>query len=207
LPDEQALAKARSHLCREAFDLHLFSYGPQAPDGSERSYQVWVACLTPQSSGSVTLVSADPVVSPRIDHGFLSDPAGHDAAVLEDGLELARDIIESGPLGHPVSEGDWRSRMGIYFHPACSCRMGPATDPLAVVSSDGAVHGLQGLYVCDASIFPRLMRANTNLPAAMLAEHLARSWSEHHPVYDGNGRCPDRHHSTSASSTPRWIRV
>jgi choline dehydrogenase-like flavoprotein len=63
--------------------------------------------------------------------------------------------------------------VGIYFHPTCSCRMGPASDPLAVVDADGRVHGLDGLFVCDASIFPKLMRANTNLPAAMLAERLA----------------------------------
>jgi choline dehydrogenase len=61
----------------------------------------------------------------------------------------------------------------IYYHPACTCRMGPSSDPLAVVDPTGKVHGLDGLYVCDASIFPTLMRANTNLPAAMIAEHLA----------------------------------
>ena len=64
-------------------------------------------------------------------------------------------------------------RVGIYYHPSCSCRMGPASDALAVVDARGRVHGLDNLYVCDASIYPRLMRANTNLPSAMLAEHLA----------------------------------
>ena len=64
-------------------------------------------------------------------------------------------------------------RVGIYYHPACSCRMGPTGDPLAVVDATGRVHGLDDLYVCDASIYPHLMRANTNLPSAMLAEHLA----------------------------------
>jgi 5-(hydroxymethyl)furfural/furfural oxidase len=44
---------------------------------------------------------------------------------------------------------------------------------LAVVDPRGNVHGLQNLSVCDASIFPVIMRANTNLPAAMLAEHMA----------------------------------
>jgi choline dehydrogenase len=162
-------------LCREAFDLHLFSYSPLAPDGTDWSYQVWVACLDPESFGSVTLASADPQVAPRVDHGFLSDPDGHDLAVLQDGLELARDITSRGALGQTIrfDDDDIRRQVGIYFHPACSCRMGPARDPLAVVDTTGAVHGLDGLNVCDASIFPRLMRANTNLPAAMLAEHLA----------------------------------
>lgn len=56
--------------------------------------------------------------------------------------------------------------------------MGPADDATAVVDATGKVHGLEGLYVCDASIFPVLMRANTNLPSAMLAEHLAGTISD-----------------------------
>jgi choline dehydrogenase-like flavoprotein len=63
--------------------------------------------------------------------------------------------------------------VGIYYHPACSCRMGPSGDPTAVVDPKGRVHGLDNLFVCDASIFPVIMRANTNLPAVMVAEHLA----------------------------------
>ena len=59
--------------------------------------------------------------------------------------------------------------------------MGPSSDPLAVVDPTGKVHGLDGLYVCDASIFPTLMRANTNLPAAMVAEHMAAGIGEDSP--------------------------
>ena len=59
--------------------------------------------------------------------------------------------------------------IGIYYHPGCSCRMGPAGDPTAVVDATGAVHGLAGLSVCDASIFPLLMRANTNLPSTLVS--------------------------------------
>lgn len=188
LSDEQALGKARSRLCQEAFDLHVFSYNPPYSDGSDWMYQIWAACVAPRSSGTVTLRSKEPTATPRIDHGFLSDPEEHDVAVLQDGLELAREIAASGPLAGALTVddpeieqvprgGDTRAlmarRLGIYYHPSCSCRMAPATDPLAVVDADGRVHGLRGLYVCDASIFPTLMRANTNLPAAMLAEHLA----------------------------------
>jgi len=188
LSDEQALAKTRSRVCREAFDLHVFTYAPALADASGWHFQIWAACVDVQSTGSVTLTSTDPAAAPRIDHGFLSDPDGHDLAVLQDGLELARDIGQQGRFGRelvladPELEqvkrgGDTRAliarRVGIYYHPSCSCRMGPASDELAVVDSAGGVHGLQGLSVCDASIFPRLMRANTNLPSAMLAEHLA----------------------------------
>jgi choline dehydrogenase len=70
--------------------------------------------------------------------------------------------------------GGWiESAVGIYYHPACSCKMGPASDGLAVVDPRGSVHGLEALSICDASIFPVIMRANTNLPSAMLAERMA----------------------------------
>ncbi len=188
LPDEQAVAKARSRVCREAFDLHMISYHPRLADGSGWSFQLQVICVDVHSTGSLTLVSADPAAAPRIDHGYLSDPDGHDAAVLQDGVELLRQVAGSGPLANLVAlddadlEGqphgsDLRALLGrrveMYYHPSCTCRMGPASDPLAVVDAQGRVHGMDNLYVCDASIYPRLMRANTNLPTAMLAEQLA----------------------------------
>ncbi len=188
LSDEQALGKARSHVCDEAFDLHVISYTPREAGGTDRTYQIWAANVAPRSTGSVRLASKDPNAAPLIDHGFLSDPDGHDIEVLHDGLLLAREIAASGKLGAVSrveepdlegipADGDARAimtaRIAHYYHPSCSCRMGPSSDGLAVVDADGHVHGLRGLYVCDASIYPRLMRANTNLPSAMLAEHLA----------------------------------
>jgi choline dehydrogenase-like flavoprotein len=123
-----------------------------------------------------------------IDHGYLSDVDGEDIAVLTDGIELARAIgtaagvaplfgteTRPGP-GHETRADLARfieRTVDIYYHPACTCTMGPPGDSLAVVDPTGKVHGLDGLYVCDASIFPTLMRANTNLPAAMVAEHMA----------------------------------
>jgi choline dehydrogenase len=187
LPDEQTLLKARSSRCREAFDLHLYAVSGHDGDG-ERYYIIEVSCIIPRSSGKMTLASSDVDAPPLIDHGYLSDPEGHDQAVLLDGVALARRIagkmreagmIEriSSPLDEITSVEDLRrwveEGVGIYYHPACTCRMGPASDPLAVVDPRGNVHGLQNLSVCDASIFPVIMRANTNLPAAMLAEHMA----------------------------------
>jgi choline dehydrogenase-like flavoprotein len=51
--------------------------------------------------------------------------------------------------------------------------MGPASDPAAVVDAFGAVHGIAGLYVGDASIMPKVPRANTNVPAAVVGEKIA----------------------------------
>ena len=188
LPDEQTLAKARSSRCVEAFDLHLFAVNSFAHDGCEGwAYVVDISSMCPRSAGAVTLATTDPSAAPLIDHGYLTDPDGEDIEVLVDGIEIAREALlgeaarwaiagelEPTPGSGRAALRDFvRRAVGIYYHPGCACRMGPASDPLAVVDANGKVHGLDGVYVCDASIFPALMRANTNLPAAMVAEHLA----------------------------------
>jgi choline dehydrogenase len=189
-PDEQSLAKVRSRRCQEAFDLHLYAVAGWRMDDGTLEYAVAVSSVYPRSLGQLTLRSQDPTAPPRIEHNYLSDPDDEDITVLLDGVELTREImakpIRDGLLAEETWPGndlrtreqlrDWIERtVGIYYHPACSCRMGPASDPLAVVDPTGKVHGLDNLYVCDASIFPTLMRANTNLPTVMLAEHLART--------------------------------
>lgn len=65
------------------------------------------------------------------------------------------------------------------FHPAGSCRMGPANDPQAVVDDEGRVHGVAGLYVADASVMPNLTSGNTNLPTLMIAEKLSAAIAAH----------------------------
>jgi len=55
-------------------------------------------------------------------------------------------------------------------------RMGPKHDPKAVVDSNGAVHGVDGVHIVDAFIMPNIPSANTNLPTMMLAERIAGRW-------------------------------
>ncbi len=65
-----------------------------------------------------------------------------------------------------------RYAIGLW-HASCSCRMGAATDSMAVTDSSGRVHGVTGLRVVDASIFPVVPRANTNIPTMMVAEKIS----------------------------------
>ena len=58
-------------------------------------------------------------------------------------------------------------------HISCTCRMGREDDPIAVTGDDGRVYGVGGLRVADASIFPSVPRANTNIPTIMAAEKIA----------------------------------
>ena len=58
-------------------------------------------------------------------------------------------------------------------HISCTCKMGPSSDPMAVVDQYGKVHGLEGLRVVDASIMPDCIRANTNVTTLMIGERVS----------------------------------
>ena len=139
----------------------------------------------PLSRGEVQLRSADPLDRPRIVPNSLADPADLDA--LLDGAQLLRRLAATPLLsalieremlpGAAVQDrdamiDDIRQRCSTVFHPVSTCRMGP--DPRqSVVDPQLRVHGLDRLRIVDASVFPTVTSANTNLPVIMLAEKAA----------------------------------
>ncbi len=190
MPEEQTIAKARSSRCTQAFDLHIYPVG--GPDLATRSGWRWTletACLTPRSRGTLRIASADMDAPPIIDHRYLSDSDDEDLRVLTDGVALAREIAAKPALsrfvGREISLGGSgqsraeteafvRSNCLHYYHPVGTCRMGPASDRSAVVDARGRIHGLDNAYVADASIMPVIPRANTNIPALVVGERIAR---------------------------------
>lgn len=88
-------------------------------------------------------------------------------------------VVRGGPsLGDCLNddsalEGFIRETVSGIWHASCSCRMGRGDDPLAVTDNQGRVHGVGGLRVCDASLFPSVPSANTNIPTFMVAEKIA----------------------------------
>jgi choline dehydrogenase len=103
-------------------------------------------------------------------------------------MRLARRLFGAAPLARYVdaetSPGpdvqtddefiDYARRMGTtVYHMTGTAKMGPASDPSAVVDSQLRVHGLQGLRVVDASIMPTMPSANTNATTLMIAEKAA----------------------------------
>jgi choline dehydrogenase len=66
-----------------------------------------------------------------------------------------------------------RAKVESAYHPSCSCKMGSAQDPLAVVDPQTRVYGLEGLRVVDSSIMPQVTTGNLNAPTLMLAEKAA----------------------------------
>ena len=77
-------------------------------------------------------------------------------------------------LGSDEALDAWMAReVSTTNHISGTCKMGPASDPMAVVSQFGRVHGIDGLRVADASIMPDCVRANTNATTMMIGERMA----------------------------------
>jgi len=144
-------------------------------------YAVSVVALYPESRGSVTLAGPDPLLPPAIDPHL--GEAQADVDTLVRGLQLARRIVsDPGFARYPATERApgpkvadvagleeyVRNTAATVHHPAGTCRMGPGGD--AVVDPELRVHGIAGLRVADASIFPRLIGGNTNAGAVMVGE-------------------------------------
>lgn len=145
-------------------------------------FVVATVCLYPKSKGSVRLSGPDPDALPVIDPKLLSDEA--DLGFLIRGLKLARRVIahssfapyrarERSP-GADVTDDERladyvRESLVTVHHPGSTCRMGPRGED-TVVDPELKVHGLEGLRVADASIYPRLVGANTNASVVAIAE-------------------------------------
>lgn len=180
--DEGTTLRARSsHSLDAGYDIHIYALGRH-----EGEFTISPSNMFTRSRGSVRLASADPAASPIIDCGFFTDIDGVDMAITLEGVALAREFASSGPFGRLLGEEigplagvtgeELREAILVEathdYHPSGTCKMGPASDPLAVVDEEGRVHGVAGLRVADASNFPVLPRANTNLPTAVVAERV-----------------------------------
>jgi choline dehydrogenase len=97
---------------------------------------------------------------------------GTDAAFKD--LIIERVTPTDADLASDGALEDWlMHNLGTAHHVSGTCKMGPASDPMAVVSQYGRVHGLEGLWVADASIMPDCIRANTNATTIIIGERVA----------------------------------
>jgi choline dehydrogenase len=136
----------------------------------------------PTSRGHLQIRSPDPLVQPAIYPNYLSTEQDRQDVIV--GAHLLRRLAATGPLAavidHEMLPGatkttdqellqDFRERAGTVFHPVSTCMMG--SDPAnSVVDARLRVHGIEGLRVIDASVFPTVTSGNTNGPTAMVAD-------------------------------------
>jgi choline dehydrogenase len=143
-----------------------------------------ICLMKPESRGTLRLASPDPNEAPLIDLNFLD--TDRDARRLLEGVRLSRTIARSNMFA-PFTAGELipgdavtdealpevvASNLLAYFHPTSTVPMGGPGDPWAVVDAVGAVKGLAGLRVVDASIIPEVPSSATNLTTIMIAEHI-----------------------------------
>lgn len=147
------------------------------------AFQIHIDLMRPTSLGSVTLNSANPRQPPRILFNYLKTE--QDRADMRAGARLVREIIGQPAMAAfkgeelvpgPDAQSDaaldaWARQVTETGYHACgTCKMGPASDPEAVVGPHLCVHGIESLRVVDASIMPIIVSGNTNAPTVMIAE-------------------------------------
>jgi choline dehydrogenase len=194
----QAGAFLRSRPELERPNLHIYfnpaSYSTTTAGGVQRRllnpdpYRGFLMSFNtcrPTSRGSVHVRSPDPLVAPAISPNALSTAA--DVQDVFDGARVLRSIAAAPPFAAVINSerepgkevqseeavlADFRARAGSVFHASGTCAMGP--DPgKAAVDARLRVHGVAGLRVVDASVYPNVTSGNTNTPTLMVAEKAA----------------------------------
>lgn len=158
----------------------------QSPTG--KAFGVIACVCRPTARGKLKLDSADPQTLPRVSLNRLSVES--DTQILIEAVVMLRRILAQVPLqsqvlsmsfsdGTKVPTDPARLRRTLVkhvdstLHVTASASMGPSNNPMAVVDEQGQMHGLHGLWVADASIFPDVPSVATNPTVIMAAEYIA----------------------------------
>jgi len=154
-------------------------------DSKPFGFYIVAALYLAVGAGELKLTSSDPHVQPALDYNYLTE--AFDRERLREAVRIIihitnhdaySEIIEEriAPTDADLSTDNaldaWlRRKVSTSHHISSTCKMG--SDPMAVVDQHGKVHGLEGLYVADASIMPNCIRANTNITAMIIGERIA----------------------------------
>lgn len=180
----QVILRAQSPVCQDGlpFDLHMLP--SQVPRTLEsRTLEGFICHMAPRSRGRMWITGRDPEAPPTIETKYLTDEDGRDAAALVYALKVFRTVMQSPPMSS-LNQGElepWallqteeeiisqlKQSIANYSHASGTCKMGPESDPASVVDARGKVHGMDNLYVADASIIPVIPLANTNLTSMLI---------------------------------------
>ena len=156
----------------------------------ERAARISCTLGLPKGSGYVRLASADPGVQPSFNYRYLQHP--DDIRRVREGLRFAVRLLESdaykdvadhriNPTDDILADDDamdlWiRQTVGTARHVSGTCKMGPGSDTMAVVDQYCRVKGVQGLWVVDASVMPRVPRSGGIHPTVIMVGERAVEW-------------------------------
>jgi choline dehydrogenase len=156
----------------------------------DRAARIHCTLGLPDGSGYVRLASADPAVQPSFNYCYLQHP--NDIRRVRGGLRLAARLLESEAFKdiaeyriHPASDilaNDdaldlWiRQTVGTARHVSGTCKMGSDDDPMAVVDQYCRVKGVQGLWVADASVMPRIPRSGGSHATVIMIGERVVDW-------------------------------
>ena len=157
-----------------------------SPIDAERIVLMRPSINLAMGAGEMKLASTDPKVQPTLDFNYFEEEI--DLRRMREAVRLCLKLGEQeefkGILGARIMPtdadlqsddalDDWiMQNVATGDHISCTCKMGPATDPMAVVDQYGKVHGLERLRVVDASIMPNCPRANLNVTTMMIGERI-----------------------------------
>ncbi|MDP6618441.1 MAG: GMC family oxidoreductase N-terminal domain-containing protein [Nitrospinota bacterium] len=184
------VVNGKSRPDRDDLDFHVYIRPPLVPARGEDGkpiYPITVHLLEQRTRGNFTLRSADPRDPPGIDTLILEDP--EDAAAIVSAMRFVERLAGTGPMREfygpllqPGPDEDWaahaRSNFDSFRHGVGTCAMGPASSETAVVDPRLRVHGMENLYIADASVIPVLPHAHTNHACMMIAERFCELLTE-----------------------------
>jgi choline dehydrogenase len=172
----------KSEPARDYIDFHIILRDITTVSGIGDMIGFSCHLLEQTNRGRLTLRSSSPADLPIIDPRMLEHSKDIQAMVLA--MQFVQRLAATEPLDQycgelfsPSPAEDWaqfaRATYTSYFHGAGTCKMGPASDPMAVVDQRLRVHGMENLWIGDASIMPTVAHANTNLTCMMIGERAA----------------------------------
>ena len=172
----------KSDPARDYIDFHIILREITTVSGIGDMIGFSCHLLEQTNRGRLTLASTRAEDLPIIDPQMLEHPK--DIKAMLAAMKFVQQLANTEPLSKycgelfsPSPMDDWekfaRSSYTSYFHGAGTCKMGPLTDPTAVVDQHLRVHGMDNLWVADASIMPTVAHANTNLTSMMIGERAA----------------------------------